>query len=121
MKDSWLMQMERLSTSGWIKDSDLACVSGADTSLQRNCILLLTTSVGSSHLKEPGAVEDVILENILSDIYQTFPAEFLNRLDDIIPFVSFNSLSQDDHTDVCLNDYSVSCRTKICRSYWTTV
>ena len=54
----------------------------------RNCIILMTTTVGSRHLASPGEAPDETRQLVLRDMRKTFPMDFLNRLDEIIIFVS---------------------------------
>ena len=61
----------------------------------RNTVIIMTTNVGSRRVTEPrrigfqadaGMDEDRLLSDIQRDLKQTFRPEFLNRVDEIIPF-----------------------------------
>jgi ATP-dependent Clp protease ATP-binding subunit ClpC len=65
----------------------------------RNCIVLMTSNVGSDIIKRQGtlgfapvsdeATYEKMRERILDEAKKTFRPEFLNRLDDVIVFRSF--------------------------------
>lgn len=55
----------------------------------KNCILIMTSNIGSSLLlenKNPLKVDDKIKKEVMSELKDRFKPEFLNRLDDIIMF-----------------------------------
>ena len=73
----------------------------------RNTVIIMTSNVGSSLLKESGPIgfsvtardgkNDGVKSRLLSSLRQTFRPEFLNRIDDIIVF---NPLQKEDLTKI---------------------
>jgi ATP-dependent Clp protease ATP-binding subunit ClpB len=62
----------------------------------RNTIIMMTSNVGSVYLNEnptEGAVQPEVRQKVMGAIQQTFPPEFINRIDDII---LYRSLSRAD-------------------------
>jgi ATP-dependent Clp protease ATP-binding subunit ClpA len=62
----------------------------------RNTIIMMTSNVGSAHLNEnptEGPVRPDVREKVMGAIRQTFPPEFINRIDEII---LYRSLSRAD-------------------------
>jgi ATP-dependent Clp protease ATP-binding subunit ClpB len=59
----------------------------------KNCIIIMTSNIGSQLILEAKAVTDSIKQNIEELLHQTFKPEFLNRIDTI---VFFRRLEPDD-------------------------
>ncbi|RIJ78080.1 ATP-dependent chaperone ClpB [Nakamurella silvestris] len=57
----------------------------------RNCILILTSNLGSQALIDPMLADDHREEAVMSVVRQAFKPEFLNRLDDIVFFQSLST------------------------------
>jgi len=58
----------------------------------KNTVLIMTSNVGSQHIAQE-KVEEVAREQIEQALSETFPPEFLNRIDDV---VIFHRLSKED-------------------------
>lgn len=55
----------------------------------KNCIIIMTSNVGSNYLlenKDSGSVDESIRDRVMNEMKRRFKPEFLNRLDDIILF-----------------------------------
>ncbi|HNV69367.1 MAG TPA: ATP-dependent chaperone ClpB [Candidatus Ozemobacteraceae bacterium] len=56
----------------------------------KNCVLIMTSNIGSQHLLEgldkDGMVTDQVRERVLGEMRHSFKPEFLNRIDDIVLF-----------------------------------
>lgn len=59
----------------------------------KNCIIIMTSNIGSSVILAAPTITQKIQDDILRLLHQQFRPEFLNRIDEI---VFFNRLSQDD-------------------------
>jgi len=57
----------------------------------RNCILILTSNLGSQALIDPMLADDHREEAVMSVVRKAFKPEFLNRLDDIVFFQSLST------------------------------
>lgn len=55
----------------------------------RNTIIIATSNLGAAYLSEHEVVTPEARQSVVQAIQQHFPPEFINRLDDIIIFVSF--------------------------------
>jgi ATP-dependent Clp protease ATP-binding subunit ClpB len=58
----------------------------------KNCVVIMTSNIGSSHMFEPSD-EDSLKEKVMADVRSHFRPEFLNRVDEIIPFNTLNIAS----------------------------
>ncbi|MCB9493274.1 MAG: AAA family ATPase [Epsilonproteobacteria bacterium] len=58
----------------------------------KNCILIMTSNIGSDLILQAGTVDEKVRNNIEQLLHKNFRPEFLNRIDEI---VYFNSLSQE--------------------------
>ncbi len=58
----------------------------------KNTVLIMTSNVGSQYIARE-SVEEVVREQVTEALTQTFPPEFLNRVDDV---VVFHRLSKQD-------------------------
>ena len=58
----------------------------------RNCVIIMTSNLGASYLTEVGGtsgpVPDTTKELVMGSIRSHFPPEFINRIDEIVIFVS---------------------------------
>lgn len=60
----------------------------------KNCIIIMTSNIGSSYLlenKKESGIEEEIKHNVMNEMKFKFKPEFLNRLDDIIMFKPLNT------------------------------
>lgn len=84
----------------------------------RNCIIILTSNVGSQHFRETSAMGFTVLnkegsfseaeerfrENVMDALKETFKPEFLNRLDEIIVFNSLKPKDIEKIVDIQLKE-----------------
>ena len=73
----------------------------------KNCIIIMTSNIGSSYLLENRGSETIdnnIRQRVLSEMKQRFKPEFLNRLDDIIMFKPLTTSEIKKIIDIFLND-----------------
>jgi ATP-dependent Clp protease ATP-binding subunit ClpB len=56
----------------------------------KNCIIIMTSNIGSSILLEAKKIDDKVKESIATILHQTFKPEFLNRIDAIVYFHRLN-------------------------------
>jgi len=59
----------------------------------KNCIIIMTSNIGSPLILEAAELNDSIKQSIEKMLHQTFKPEFLNRIDEI---VFFKKLTEDD-------------------------
>ncbi len=56
----------------------------------KNCVLIMTSNIGSTHLLEgigrEGSISENLRERVLDEMRHSFKPEFLNRIDDIVLF-----------------------------------
>lgn len=60
----------------------------------KNCIIIMTSNIGSSYLlenKKESGIEEEIKHRVMNEMRLKFKPEFLNRLDDIIMFKPLNT------------------------------
>jgi len=65
----------------------------------KNCIIIMTSNIGSDIILKVGKVDDKVKHEIDNLLFKYFRPEFINRIDDI---VYFNSLSQKNIKDIVL-------------------
>jgi len=84
-----------------LEDGRLTDAKGRVTSF-KNCILIMTSNIGSEHISEMGALgfmegeeqkRDSLKEKVMTALREYFRPEFLNRVDEI---VIFNYLSKEE-------------------------
>jgi ATP-dependent Clp protease ATP-binding subunit ClpB len=84
-----------------LEDGRLTDAKGRVTSF-KNCILIMTSNIGSEHISEMGALgfmegeeqkRDSLKEKVMTALKEYFRPEFLNRVDEI---VIFNYLSKEE-------------------------
>ena len=59
----------------------------------KNCIIIMTSNIGSHLILEAGKITDTVRERVMQRLHKTFRPEFLNRIDAI---VFFRSLTEKD-------------------------
>ena len=61
----------------------------------RNCVIIMTSNLGAAFLNDAGegAVKPQTKQLVMTAIQSHFPPEFINRIDEIVIFVRFFSLS----------------------------
>jgi ATP-dependent Clp protease ATP-binding subunit ClpB len=57
----------------------------------KNCIIIMTSNIGSHYILEAGTIDDKVKEEVNKELHKAFKPEFLNRIDAI---VFFNSLGE---------------------------
>jgi ATP-dependent Clp protease ATP-binding subunit ClpB len=57
----------------------------------KNCIIIMTSNIGSQYILEAGKVDERVKEQVKKELHTSFKPEFLNRIDAI---VFFNSLDE---------------------------
>ncbi|WPC42276.1 ATP-dependent chaperone ClpB [Clostridium sp. JS66] len=73
----------------------------------KNCIIIMTSNIGSSYLlenKEISGVEQHIRDRVMSEMKSRFKPEFLNRLDDIILFKPLSTEEIKDIISIFIED-----------------
>ncbi len=65
----------------------------------KNCIIIMTSNIGSDIILKAGYVDDKVKKEIDSLLFKYFRPEFINRIDDI---VYFNSLTKENIKDIVL-------------------
>jgi ATP-dependent Clp protease ATP-binding subunit ClpB len=63
----------------------------------KNCVIIMTSNIGSEIILHAGAVTDKVKYQIEQELHKIFRPEFLNRIDAI---VFFRSLTKDDVTSI---------------------
>ncbi len=63
----------------------------------KNCIIIMTSNIGSHYILEAGKVDEKVKEEVDKELHKAFKPEFLNRIDAI---VFFNSLDEKQVVDI---------------------
>ena len=63
----------------------------------KNCIIIMTSNIGSQYILEAGKVDDKVKSEVDKELHKAFKPEFLNRIDAI---VFFNSLDKQQVIDI---------------------
>jgi ATP-dependent Clp protease ATP-binding subunit ClpB len=63
----------------------------------KNCVLIMTSNVGSEIILQAGVVTDEVKQRVEQELHKIFRPEFLNRIDAI---VFFRSLTKEDVTSI---------------------
>ncbi|AYD41118.1 ATP-dependent chaperone ClpB [Clostridium fermenticellae] len=73
----------------------------------KNCIIIMTSNIGSSYLlenKDENGIEKSIRDRVMQDMKLKFKPEFLNRIDDIILFKPLSTDEIKDIIDIFVED-----------------
>lgn len=69
----------------------------------KNCIIIMTSNIGSSLLLEAKKVDDKVKQQLQKMLLGSFRPEFLNRIDEIIYFMPLTSSEIEEIVDLQLN------------------
>lgn len=81
----------------------------------KNCIIIMTSNIGSNYLlenKEVGGIELRIRDRVMAELKSKFKPEFLNRVDDIILFKPLETKEIKGIVDIFLQDIKNRLRDK---------
>ncbi|MBP1744800.1 MAG: ATP-dependent chaperone ClpB [Firmicutes bacterium] len=73
----------------------------------KNCIIIMTSNIGSSYLLEntdTAVIEPLIRDRVMNELKGRFKPEFLNRLDDVILFKPLSNVEIKRIIDIFLED-----------------
>lgn len=73
----------------------------------KNCIIIMTSNIGSSYLLEntdTASIDPMIRDRVMSELKGRFKPEFLNRLDDVILFKPLSNVEIKRIIDIFLED-----------------
>jgi ATP-dependent Clp protease ATP-binding subunit ClpB len=73
----------------------------------KNCIIIMTSNIGSSYLLEnsdTSGIDPMIRDRVMSELKGRFKPEFLNRLDDVILFKPLSNVEIKRIIDIFLED-----------------
>jgi len=73
----------------------------------KNCIIIMTSNIGSSYLLEntdPNGIDSHIRDRVMNELKGRFKPEFLNRLDEVILFKPLSSYEIKKIIDIFLED-----------------
>jgi len=73
----------------------------------KNCIIIMTSNIGSSYLLEntdTAGIDPMIRDRVMSELKGRFKPEFLNRLDDVILFKPLSNVEIKKIIDIFLED-----------------
>jgi len=70
----------------------------------RNCIILMTTTVGSQHIREPGPIDPATHDLVEDTVRRRFPPEFMSRVDELVVLRLLSSEDASSFVDFQLKD-----------------
>lgn len=73
----------------------------------KNCIIIMTSNIGSSYLLEntdTSGIDPLVRDRVMSELKARFKPEFLNRLDDVILFKPLSTKEIKQIIDIFLDD-----------------